>query len=96
MIELRPTDHGVELGYVLARAYWGNGYMPEAVRAVADWALGEPSVMRVSAYCDVDNAASQRVLEKAGFSPEGVLHRFADVPNESAEPRDAVMYARWR
>jgi len=96
MIELHPTDHGVELGYVLARAYWGNGYMPEAVRAVADWALGEPSVMRVSAYCDVDNAASQRVLEKAGFSPEGVLHRFADVPNESAEPRDAVMYARWR
>ncbi len=34
--------HRVELGYVLARAFWGNGYMPEAARAIVTWALNQP------------------------------------------------------
>ena len=32
----RVTDHKCELGYVLARLYWGKGYMTEAVKRVAD------------------------------------------------------------
>ena len=34
MIEVRPSDHGLELGYVLNRSSWGHGYMTEAVTAV--------------------------------------------------------------
>ena len=96
MIEPRPTEHGVEVGFVLRRSAWNNGFMTEALEAVTDWALNQPGVFRVWAYIDVDNASSQRVLEKAGFTPEGVLLRWAHHPNVSFDPRDAVMFARWR
>ena len=80
---------------MLARTEWGQGYMTEALSAVADMVLAQPSVMRIWAYVDTENASSIRVLEKAGFIREGVLHRWADHPNVSSEPRDAAMYARW-
>lgn len=95
VIEPRPTDHGIEVGYVLRRSAWNNGYMTEALRAVADWALDQPDVFRVWAYVDVDNASSQRVLEKAGFKREGTLHRWARHTNVSPDPRNAVMFAKW-
>jgi ribosomal-protein-alanine N-acetyltransferase len=95
-IEARPTDHGVELGYVLRRSAWGNGYMTEAVEAVSEWFFGRAGVHRVWAYVDTANTASQRVLERAGMVKEGTLHRWAAHPNVSSEPSDAFMYARWR
>lgn len=96
IIEARPSAHGVELGYVLDRAHWGNGYMTEAVRTVAELALDDPDVYRVWAYVDVDNEESHHVLERAGFTEEGTLHRYAVHPNVSSEPRDALLFARWR
>lgn len=44
MIEARPGKHGVDFGYVLAREAWGKGYMAEALRALGDWFLEQPSV----------------------------------------------------
>lgn len=86
MIEPRPTSDGVEVGYVLARAEWGKDYMSEALSAVADRVFAQPAVVRVWAYVDTDNARSIRVLAKAGFVREGVLHRWADHANASLEP----------
>lgn len=57
--------------------------------------LQVPEVCRVWATCDVDNPASARVLEKAGFTFEGVLHRW-NRHNVSADPRDARVYAIWK
>ena len=96
LIEARPTDHGIELGYVLRRWAWGNGYMTEAVDAVSQWALAQEDVYRVWAWVDIRNSGSQRVLEKAGMMREATLHRWAQHPNASPEPSDAFMYARWR
>lgn len=96
IVELRPTGHGVELGYVLARSQWGKGYMVEAVQAVAEWVFRETDEHRVWALTDIDNHASQRVLEKAGFLREGVLHRWSRHPNVSPDPRDVAMFALWR
>jgi ribosomal-protein-alanine N-acetyltransferase len=93
MIELRPKGHSVEIAYVLARAYWNRGYVRKAVRTVVDWVLNQPSVYRVWAVCDVENAASARVLEKAGFQREGILRRWSIHPNVSSEPRDCFCYA---
>jgi len=63
-----------ELGYGLGRAYWGRGYATEAVGAMLDHArtLG---LHRLEAYSFVDNPASARVLEKAGFVDLGVITR---------------------
>lgn len=93
MIGVRVDGHKVEMGYVLAKAFWRKGYMTEAVRAVVDWALGEPEVYRVWAVCDVDNPASARVMEKAGLQREGLLRRWSVHPTRSDKPRDCFCYA---
>ena len=95
MVEVRLGE-GAELGYVLARAEWGKGYMTEAVRAVIEQALALPPTYRVAAICDVENAASARVMEKVGMLREGILRRAVLHPNISAEPRDAYICARTR
>lgn len=93
MIDLRPQGNRVELGYVLARSFWGRGYMTEAARALVEWALNQPAIWRVWAVCDVENAASARVLEKVGMGREGILRRWIIHPNISADPRDCYCYA---
>ena len=93
MIEIRMEGHRAELGYVVAKAYWGKGYMTEAVKAIIEWAFSQPQVYRVYATTSVDNIGSQRVMEKAGMQREGLLRRYIIHPNISAEPRDSYMYA---
>ena len=92
-ITARVTDHKWELGYVLARSYWGKGYMTEAVKRVVDWALKQKEIYRVWSVCDVDNIGSARVMEKAGMRREGVLRRWSIHPTISAEPRDSYCYS---
>jgi len=94
MIEIRIDGHRVDLGYGIARQYWGQGYTTEAVAAIMDWAWQQPSVYRVWAVCDIENQASARVLEKVGMQREGVLQRWIMHPNRSDEPRDCYCYAK--
>lgn len=94
VIELRIRGHRADLGYGLARPYWGNGYTTEAAGAIVAWAFEQPSIYRVWATCDVENHGSARVLEKLGMVREGVLRRWIMHPNRSVEPRDCYCYAR--
>jgi len=96
VLEARPQQHLVDLGYVLGPAHWGRGYMPEAVQALTALCLQTNGIFRVQAFCDVDNRPSQRTLEKAGFVREGRHDRFVVHPNLSPEPRACFMYARCR
>jgi RimJ/RimL family protein N-acetyltransferase len=93
MIEIKIDKFMAGLGYVLARAYWGSGYMPEAARAIADWGLEQKTIFRIWAFCDVDNSASARVMEKIGMRREGILRRRTIHPNVSDEPRDVYCYS---
>ena len=93
MMIARVTDEKWELGYVLARFYWANGYMTEAVQGLVHWALKQKQIYRIWAVCDVDNIASARVMEKAGMQREGILRRWSVHPNLSPEPRDSYCYA---
>lgn len=69
-IGLGRAGEDVELGYWLARAYWGNGYASEAVGALLEhaWMLGHP---RVIARHFADSVGTDRVLAKAGFQETG-------------------------
>lgn len=60
----------VEIGYRLARAWWGRGYATEAVIATRDYAFQSLGLMRLIALIDPANAASLRVAEKAGLRYE--------------------------
>ncbi len=89
-------QHLVQFGYCLARDAWGQGYATEAARAIVATALADSAVWRVQAYCDVENRASARVLEKAGLTFEGTLRRYLVLPNLGDVPRDVHVYARVR
>ena len=93
MIDPRIEGMKVGIGYVAARAYWGKGYVTEAIHAIIDWAFRQSSIFRVYATMDVENVASQRVLEKVGMQREGVLRKYIAHPNISEIPRDSYIYA---
>jgi ribosomal-protein-alanine N-acetyltransferase len=59
------------LGYWIGEPFAGHGYGTAAVRAMLAYAFDELNLHRVEAACVPDNAASRRVLEKAGFELEG-------------------------
>jgi len=61
-----------ELGFTLAPAYQGRGYATEAVRGLLDHLFIERKLHRVSAECDARNTASARLLERVGFTQEGL------------------------
>ena len=61
-----------EIGYGIAEAYQGRGYATEAVEAALLWAFRQPGVTAVEAETAPNNRASQRVLAKCGFVPNGV------------------------
>ncbi len=67
------ADGSVEIGYGIKEEHRGRGYATEAVNAAVTWALGQPGVTRVEAETEPDNIVSQRVLEKCGFVPSGIM-----------------------
>ena len=64
-----------ELGYWLAEDYWGRGIMTQAVRQLCREGFSRWDIQRIHAEPFAHNAGSRRVLEKAGFSLEGVMRR---------------------
>jgi RimJ/RimL family protein N-acetyltransferase len=58
------------IGYTLSRSWQGQGYALEAVRALLDYLFSQRNIHRIVADCDVDNIASWRLLERAGFRRE--------------------------
>jgi len=58
------------IGYVLARQYWGQGIMSEAVKAMIGFGFGTLKLHRICAACDPRNVASYRVMERCGMRRE--------------------------
>jgi len=66
-----------EMGYWLSEDFWGRGIATRAVAAMSAWALDNYKLTRVYAMVFAHNAASVRVLEKAGFEREGLMRKSA-------------------
>jgi len=81
-------------GYVLGRAHWGKRLMPEALSYLVNWSMDQPEIFRAWAFCDVENPASARVMEKAGMTREGVLRRWHVCPSIGPEPRNCIVCAK--
>ena len=79
-----------EMGYYIGEKHWGKGYMTSAVRQACEYVFEHSDILRIYAEVFARNAASCRVLEKAGFQLEGVLRSNA-VKNGKTE--DTKMYA---
>jgi Acetyltransferases, including N-acetylases of ribosomal proteins len=75
-----------DIGYDLHPAYWRQGYMSEAVRMLLGWCFDNLNLHRIQADCTSGNIASERLLEKMGFTLEGIWRehtfehgRFVDI-----------------
>jgi RimJ/RimL family protein N-acetyltransferase len=88
------TPFRAATGYVLARDAWGLGYATEALRAMVALASAL-RIERLQALCHPEHAASRHVLEKCGFTREGLLRRHSEFPNlEPGRASDAYCYVR--
>ncbi|SOD95688.1 8-oxo-dGTP diphosphatase [Caenispirillum bisanense] len=80
-----------EAGYWIAREHWGQGYASEAVAAVVAFAFDELKLARLTANALADNAASLRVMEKAGFTLGGQEMRVSVSRNGRLSVRMATL-----
>ena len=62
-----------EMGYWLAEPFWGNGIMTRAIGEIVEYGFKTFTIVRIFARPFSTNPASQRVLEKAGFTCEARL-----------------------
>ena len=62
-----------EVGFALAQAHWGRGWMTDGMTALIDYAFSELGLRRLEADVDPDNWASRALLERLGFEWEGYL-----------------------
>ena len=69
----RCGPNEAELGFRLARPYWGRGYATEAARGVCGYARDRLLLPRIIAIIDPDNVASVRVVEKIGMTRESEI-----------------------
>jgi len=96
MVGARIRGHKADIGYVLGKRHWNQGFMTEVVTVVSDWLLTQPEIFRVWAVCDTANPGSARTLEKSGFEREGMLRRWMIHPNCPDGPRDCFIYGKVR
>ena len=89
---LDPLRDAVEIGYWLLADARGRGVATRAVRAATEHGFAN-GIYRVEAHVRVGNAASERVLERAGFRREGVKRRYLRRGGEE-EKLDATLFAR--
>lgn len=90
-IGLRTIAPGVaQTGYWVAPEARGRGLAGRALVLLSRWALATLPLIRLQLFTDVDNPASMRVAERAGFVREGTLRNWYDLRGER---RDAVMFS---
>jgi [ribosomal protein S5]-alanine N-acetyltransferase len=68
-------SHRAEIGYWLAKPYWGQGIMTAIVRRLVEFAFAELGLVKIVAHVFAGNAASAKVLEKCEFVQEGYLRK---------------------
>lgn len=81
-----------EIGYWIRTSAQGQGYVSEAVRALAQMAFDQLRARRVEIRMDERNLRSRAVAERCGFEFEGVLRH--DALSPSGEARDTRVYSR--
>jgi len=93
LFDLDPLCRSAELGYGLHPRAWGQGYMHEALMALLGYGYSELGLNRVMADVDPRNTASKRILERLGFTAEGLLRENCVIDGALA---DSALYGLLR
>ncbi len=79
-LSIRSWEHQIgEIGYSISEPFHGQGYGFEALKIMLHKAFLEAHLYRVEAKCSIENAASYKLLEKAGFRREGILRQYFNI-----------------
>jgi RimJ/RimL family protein N-acetyltransferase len=68
------SAHDAEIGWTVAREFWGRGYATEGARAALDWARARGAPRQIISITRPDNLRSRRVMEKLGLVHIGETH----------------------
>ena len=90
VMRLDDTRVVAEVGYWVARDARGHGVATRSVGLASRWALRELGIARLELMTRVENAASQGVAERAGFTREGVLRSYM---TQGCGLADVVMFS---
>ena len=94
---LHPRDCSVpcfEIGYWCRASMQGQGFVTEAVRAIAQTAFSVMNAERLEIHCDARNKNSIRVAQRCGFHQEAHLHHHKRALDGTL--RDTLIFARLR
>jgi RimJ/RimL family protein N-acetyltransferase len=94
LVHVQPVIRQAMIGYSLQPEFRGRGFMTRAVRLLVDWAFANTPLHRIVAGTVVDNKASQRVLERAGFVRESARREV--FPREDGTRADELEWLRLR
>jgi RimJ/RimL family protein N-acetyltransferase len=90
-IYLNKDNAEWDLGWIINKKYWGNGYAEEATKGIVNFAIQELKVRKFVAHCDSENISSSRVMEKLGMS---LASKTQGRRNKSfSEDREELMYS---
>ena len=83
-------EQSAELGYWLGEPFWNQGIITKAIGEICAQAFARYDIVRIYAEPFAENAGSRRVLEKAGFSLEGVMKKSV---LKNGKLQDSCLYA---
>jgi [ribosomal protein S5]-alanine N-acetyltransferase len=69
----------IEIAYILDSDYWGQGYAPEATRAILNYAFSSLNISRVVAVAFPENTRSIAVMRSVGMMPMGLARHFGSM-----------------
>lgn len=84
-------DHEIgELGWIIDKRYWKQGYATEAAKALMEYAITELQIKHFIAHCDGDNIGSYKVMERLGMV---LKEKTSGRKNKASEElREELMY----
>ncbi|WP_054022962.1 GNAT family N-acetyltransferase [Bacillus sp. FJAT-28004] len=68
-----------EIGYDIAKSFWGRGYASEAISSLLDYAFSSLKMNRIEAKVEPENVNSIKLLQKLNFTFEGTLRQYERV-----------------
>lgn len=90
LFDISSASRRAEVSYILNSNFQGKGYINEAIAAVLDFSFNEMKLIRVQARCSTDNSASEKVMQKAQMTFEGILKKYWILKGEI---KDVALYA---
>tara|TARA_Y100001951_G_C11282499_1_gene266357 strand:- start:683 stop:1366 length:684 start_codon:yes stop_codon:yes gene_type:complete len=84
------ASHSAEIAYDIHPDFWGRGIATQACNLVVEWGFKCRKFIRIQACILPSNLASENVLHKCGFVPEGIRSSFRKV---RGEPKDFMLYS---